>query len=97
MLDSEPGKGWSSHLLYTHAFLQLPITSQVHAFRPYLVELALPLEAESLIDEELAEEGDDGHDDGNAAFVLVHLVFAFILRRRGLTQGQQLEACVSIF
>jgi hypothetical protein len=34
----------------------------------------LPLEAESLVDEELAKEGDDGHDNGNTVFVLVHLI-----------------------
>ena len=53
-----------------------PIATQV----PYipgvltcLFVLALPLEAESLVDKELAEERDDGHDDGDAVLVSDHL------------------------
>lgn len=39
-----------------------------------LIELALPLEAESAVDKELADERDEGHDDGNTVFISDHLL-----------------------
>ena len=34
----------------------------------------MPLEAESAVDKELADEGDEGHDDGDAVVISDHLV-----------------------
>jgi hypothetical protein len=38
-----------------------------------LFELALPLEAESSVDKELAEKREEGHDNGDAVSVSAHL------------------------
>jgi hypothetical protein len=38
-----------------------------------LFVLSLPLEAKGLVDKELAAERDEGHDDGDAAYLLDHL------------------------
>jgi hypothetical protein len=82
MLDSEPGIDYVlPFALYTCLPAIVHCQPSPH-LQTILVELALPLEAESLVDKKFAEEGDDGHDDGNAAFVLVHLVFAFTVKMR---------------
>jgi hypothetical protein len=60
------------YTLYTCSPSIYPLPPDSTRFVPCLVELALPLEAEGLVDKELAEEGDEGHDDGNAVTELVH-------------------------
>jgi hypothetical protein len=47
---------------------------------PCLFVLALPLEAEGLVNKELAEKGDESHDDGDAVIELDHCILLLVLR-----------------
>jgi hypothetical protein len=58
----------------------------------------LPLDAESLVDPELADKGDESHDDGDSVCVLDHLVSnPSRCGLEGLTRGRQLQDLVSEF
>jgi hypothetical protein len=66
-------------MLYLYLFTWLLEPFQTRRFPQcvfcfkHLVQLALPLETEGLVDPEFPEDGEEGKADGNAASVSVHL------------------------
>jgi hypothetical protein len=57
--------------------------------------LALPLEAESSVDKELAEKGEERHDDGNAISVSAHLFSHPSYRKHGLPEDNNCETTLA--
>lgn len=76
------------------SIFQLPLF-QFPSTATCLFELALPLEAESAVDKKLADERDEGHDDGDAVVVSDHLLEPLTLRTWRLTRGRRLRESVS--
>jgi hypothetical protein len=77
-----------------------PIATQVPhipSMLTCLFVLALPLEAEGLVDKELAEKRDEGHDDGDTVIVSDHLFVDPPHRGMGTYPRTRTAGHVSIF
>lgn len=59
-------------LFYTQCSVSIHSASNSYAASCGLIVLALPLEAKSPVDKELADERDKGHDDGDAVDISDH-------------------------
>jgi hypothetical protein len=81
--------------VYTEPFAPEPPACPLTFCSENLLELALPLEAEGPVDEELPAEREDGHTDGSAKYMSDHFTPYPVTpaQRIGcrLTQGRQLQ------
>lgn len=72
MLDSSFTHAYGLPSCFIHIAPRASSSGQPNSSKCLFV-LSLPLEAESLVDKELAEEGDEGHNDGDAVDISDHL------------------------